>query len=265
MTPLQRAVKYCAICFAFVLIIGIFGSIASAFAGISFAFGSKKAIGKIETYNIADDIKTLKIDIKASSIDIVTGDEVKVESNNKYVKVKNKNGCLSVKEKYKIIASGAEVKVTLPKSIMLQSADIDCGAGPVYIENISAQKLVLDLGAGKANIKNVIAEKNAKIDAGAGKLKISDGKLHDLRLDLGVGETDLRAALTGDNNIDHGIGSLFLELCGDKESYKVIIDKGIGKATVDGDEVEDGYTTGEGDNTVKIDGGIGNMRLNFAG
>ncbi len=42
MTPLQRAVKYCAICFAFVLIIGIFGSIASAFAGISFAFGSKK-------------------------------------------------------------------------------------------------------------------------------------------------------------------------------------------------------------------------------
>ena len=82
-------------------------------------------------------------------------------------------------------------------------------------------------------------------------------------LDLGVGKFELTSSLLGSNKIKAGIGSLELNLLGDKEDYLIKANKGIGTIRVDEAVVSDDSTIGTGENTIKIDGGIGNIDVSF--
>ena len=55
----------------------------------------------------------------------------------------------------------------------------------------------------------------------------------------------------------------FISLIGSKDDYKVDIDKGIGNITVDGKTVTDFGSSGNGQNHIEINGGVGTINLNF--
>ena len=80
---------------------------------------------------------------------------------------------------------------------------------------------------------------------------------------MGVGETNINALLTGKSDIDAGIGNLNIMLNGSKEDYKINTEKGIGTVRIDGDSISNNQTFGNGDNLIKIDGGIGNISIKF--
>ena len=63
--------------------------------------------------------------------------------------------------------------------------------------------------------------------------------------------------------INAGIGSLELNILGNKKIYTIKADKGIGSIKIDGKEVADDVTYGDGENTIKIDGGIGSINVDF--
>ena len=63
--------------------------------------------------------------------------------------------------------------------------------------------------------------------------------------------------------INAGIGSLELNILGNKKIYTIKADKGIGSIKIDGKEVADDVTYGDGKNTIKIDGGIGSINVDF--
>ena len=52
-------------------------------------------------------------------------------------------------------------------------------------------------------------------------------------------------------------------LLGNKKDYLIKADKGIGTIHVDEAVVSDDSTIGTGENTIKIDGGIGNIDVSF--
>lgn len=64
-------------------------------------------------------------------------------------------------------------------------------------------------------------------------------------------------------DIDAGVGSLKLNINGKKEDYKIKVSKGIGAIRINGDEVSNDSTTGNGENYIEIDGGIGDIRINI--
>lgn len=80
---------------------------------------------------------------------------------------------------------------------------------------------------------------------------------------MSVGKFTLEAAILGNSKIDHGVGSITLNLIGAKEEYKIHVDKGIGTITIDNKNINDNQIIGNGINKIDIDGGIGNMDINF--
>lgn len=270
MTTFQRIVKYCAVAFALFLIISIVGGICGAVGAVAGVFGSRvtgdSGVGELRTYPVSADVENLDLEISAAELKIVSGTGFSVESNHKYLTVKEDNGTLKISEEkvaFGISSEGVKVVLTVPADFVFEDASIETGAGKVDIENLCANTLRLDLGAGATDIGCLTAQTRAKISTGAGKLTIRDGVLRDVTMELGVGKLELAARLTGECTVDYGVGGAELTLLGSKEDYQIRLDKGLGEATLEGEAMNDGSTYGGGKNRIDIDGGVGSISIRF--
>ncbi len=269
MTITQKIIKYIATAFAVFLIITIVSAIFSGIYGLANALGlkNKKVKEKIETIDFENsEVATLNIDIAFTNLIIKNGDSLRAETNNKNITCKQNYQNLQIKEKTNGFISrsnGGDLIVYVPKDLNFEVIKINTGAGRVNIEDLNAKELELKTGAGETQIKNLNVEEKCKIDGGAGKVTILSGIINNLDLDIGVGETNLFTTLNGKNDIDTGIGSLNITLLGDKNNYKIETDKGIGSIKVDGMNMKDNQIWGSGENYIEIDGGIGEIKINF--
>lgn len=270
MNSVQKVIKYLALAFAIFLTVSIIGGIITGLTGISYVLSgknNKNIIGEMQVYPIEEEISSISVTLSGAEFKINTADKFSVESNHKYISVKGNNGKLSISETKKLFAvspKGATVILNVPENFVFDEAIIDTGAGKVEIETLSCDVLSLSLGAGKADIKNLTANSRAVIDGGAGKLSIDGGKLCNLNLDMGVGELTLKSRIEGKSDLDYGVGKTDLTLLGSRDDYKIELDKGIGEAKLEGEEMTDDAVYGSGENRIEIDGGIGEINIDFS-
>ena len=59
------------------------------------------------------------------------------------------------------------------------------------------------------------------------------------------------------------MGELNLTLTGTLDDYCITLDKGVGKATLDGKKMSDDVKYGNGETSIEIDGGVGAMKIEF--
>lgn len=156
-----------------------------------------------------------------------------------------------------------ELIIYIPKEFTFDGVSINAGAGNVTIDELLANMFYLEVGAGKVEIEKLTVLNSTEIDGGAGKMVINNGSLNNLDLDMGVGQVTLNALITGRSQIDCGVGSVDLNLIGNINDYKIGLDKGIGSAILDGESMKDDTYYGTGENFIDIDGGIGSIKINF--
>lgn len=265
MTTLQKVIKYLAIAFAIFLIV----SIVSGFVGVAGLIGglfSEKAVTEeLKTYPLSSEIRRLNLEINAADLCVKKGTSFTVESNLKNLKIKEKDGLLTISDNKKLNGdyNGAVLTIYVPADMLFHKVDLTMGAGKLTIENLSAETLGFELGAGDVTINTLTAMKSADIDGGAGRITIKGGTLNNLDLDMGVGQLNLTALLTGACEMDLGIGQTNLTLLGTQDDYRLDIEKGIGTVTVDGKKVSDFGSSGNGENRIEINGGIGAICVDF--
>lgn len=273
MTSLQKVIKYLAIAFAIFLIVSIISTITAAVFALSGILGLKQDIEQsINSEMVATNlentgVETLDIEIAFTNLTIKTGETLKIETDNNNINYKQQNQKLEIKEKnnkWFVNYVEKELILYLPENIKFEKVKISTGAGKIDIEALNTDNLYFELGAGETQIQNLNVSKECEIDGGAGKLSILSGTINDLDLDMGVGEVNLTSSLTGKNEINAGVGNLNIDLQGEKESYKIQADKGIGSVKIDGKEISDGETFGDGANHIEVDGGVGNIKIDFA-
>lgn len=269
MTSFQKTIKYLALALAIFLIVTIIGGIITGVSSISFLFSGKvtEPVGEIKVYPIEVEISSLSVDLSGAEFIIQNADEFSVRSNHKYISVKTNNGRLTISETKKLFATsskGVTVILSVPENFVFDDVTVDTGAGKVEIETLSCNVLELSLGAGKADIKNLTANSGAEIDGGAGELNIDGGKLCNLNLDMGIGKLTLKSRIEGESDIDYGVGETELCLLGSKNDYEIELDKGIGEAKLQGEEMTDGSVYGTGENFIEIDGGAGALSIEFS-
>ena len=266
MTTAQKIIKYCAIAFAVFLIVSIIGGIVGAVASVPLLVSDGDGIGEMKTYAVTETVKNLEIDLSGARLEIKTGDRFSVESDHKYLRVENADGTLAIKEDrpaFGFSTEGVQVILTVPENFTFEKTAISTGAGMVKVDTLSSQRLSLDLGAGEVDIGTLTATDRASINGGAGELRIDGGELADLDLNIGVGEADLESRLTGNCSIDYGVGELNLTLTGTPDDYCITLDKGVGKATLDGAKMSEDIVYGNGETSIEIDGGVGAMKIEF--
>lgn len=274
MSIVQKVIKYLAIAFAIALIVGIITTIVSVVSSIPLTL----KIGKnnndsnniIETSSDfeSENIAFLDIDIAYSNLTIRKGEYLKVESSDKDIQCKQDEQKIIIKEKNSNWFNNTkkeELIVYVPENIQFDKVNINTGVGKVNIEILNTKVLKMDLGAGETSIQNINITESAKIDTGAGKVNIKEAKINDLRCDLGIGATEISAKLLGNTRIGTGVGSLKLDVLGKKEEYETKINKGLGNVTIDEEKISDNEVVGNGENKIDIDGGVGEIKINFRG
>ncbi len=194
-----------------------------------------------ETYT---DIEALKIELGAVNCRILPSEDEnwKVVGENvpSEFEVKAGGGTLKISGNTHyfpgpgfIGKKGAEMRLYVPKTAVLQSVDLEVGAGEITMDNgsvVSCKKLALDCGAGSCA----------------------------LNLDL-----------FGNADVECGVGKIVLNLSGEESEFDYAVECGIGSVQI-GDTEYSGFGT---DKKItnrakkKIDAqcGIGSIRIGFTG
>lgn len=262
MNNTQKIIKIFAIVLAGLIIINTFSF---AIQLISSFIPSDNTNGK-GYYEVYQNVNSIDLESSISEIVIENGNEFSVKATdikNKFTS-KVENGVLKIEEKSKKLFNtkkGGNITVTVPSNI-LEKLEIDHGAGVLTIRDISVNYFELEHGAGKVLMENVTFS-NTNIDGGAGEIVIASSKLNNMDLDLGAGRLELEALVTGNSNIDCGVGKVDVKLLGNRNDYQIIVNKGIGKVTIDNNDYKDGSIVGNGYNKLNIDGGVGSISVNF--
>lgn len=270
----QRVIKYCAVAFAVLLICGIISAIVTAGMMLSYVLGGWDNAPISETVEVIDvsdiavqEVKSLHLDLKATSVVIERGEELSVEADEEVITVSQGEKALYIQEKdFHFLTDwgtrGKEMKITIPHDwTELETLRLNAGAGRVEIRDLTVKNLELDLGAGKTEISSLVVTERAKVKGGAGYLAVRESEIKDLDLDMGVGKVEIGAKLTGNNQIDAGVGKLDLNLRGTSEDYRIKVEKGLGSITLNGKKMADDETWGDGKTTIDIDGGVGAIEI----
>lgn len=274
MTTAQKVIKYIATAFAVFLIITIISAILSGGYALLNAFGLIHTNNNIVTEDLkvisneVKEISTLKLDLSFTNLEIKTGDNFKVETNNSKITFTNNNGGVKIKEEnHNWLTNNNRVSnliIYLPEDmISLDETKIETGAGNINIERLNTQSLYLELGAGDVKIENLTVTEEAKIDGGVGRTELKSCKINSLKANLGMGEFVFNGILTGKSEIDSGVGAINIDLIDNKKNYKIDVSKGLGNVTLDGQKLEMDKVYGTGENYLDIDGGIGEIKINF--
>lgn len=60
------------------------------------------------------------------------------------------------------------------------------------------------------------------------------------------------------------LGAAHITLIGSENDYRIELDKGLGDARINGESVSDGAVRGNGANSIDVEGGIGEIRIDFS-
>ena len=269
MTSGQKIIKYIAIAIAIFLIINIIGIILTIFAGLGIFFNVKEAITNTENFEEVidnypiEEITNLDIEINYSKLEIKNGDTFKIECNNEKIYTEKKGNKIEIKEKNNWFnkQETSNITIYIPENKIFERTEIEAGAGEINIDKLQTNNLTFSIGAGKVQINELEVFEKAEIEGGAGKADIISGELHNLDLEMGLWELNLTTKLIGNNVIEQGIGKLSINLTDNIENYKIRTSKGLGSITIDGNEVQDGNTYGNGENNIRIEGGMGAIEI----
>ncbi|MBQ8795048.1 MAG: DUF4097 family beta strand repeat protein [Clostridia bacterium] len=222
-------------------------------------------VGEQKTYRIGSDIHSLDIKISAAEFVIEQGEELIVESNLKNLTVTEQDGVLMLIDKTKSAVSyaDAKLKLTIPEGKLFEDASISTGAGKLSAKTLSANTMELKTGAGQVEFEHLEVNSDVKIKGGAGEITVLDGTLNNLSLNLGVGEFNMTAKLKGESNLKFGVGQSNLTLIGSKNDYRFDVENGIGKISIDNSSATFYADVGNGENLVKITGGVGETNIEF--
>lgn len=212
----------------------------------------------------SDEISILDVELNSSNIDIKIGDELKVVTDNKYVKVKQTKEKLEVTEKSHSIFSidkGEVVTIYIPKNHKFDKVNIEIEAGDANIERLLAKKIELDLGEGNTNIDRIDADESSEIELYTGDLTISSGTMYNLNLDASKGNVDITNKIKGKSEIEGSSGNINLKLINTSLKYKIKYESGVGTTKADGKKLNDGEIYGTGENIIKVESGSGKINI----
>lgn len=270
MTSIQKLIKIIADAIAIGLVISIVGSAATLIITISGVKAIKNEIKEaqaneeLSVYSVENNINNISLDLAVSSLAIKKGDKFSVCYSDGFG-IRSKNGILYIEDDATQLldfGDSRRVIITVPEKKALDKVSISSGLGSVYIEKLICNKLDLDLGVGSTDIDYIKATAKSEIDGGIGNITVKGGLLGNLDYSVGIGKSDITAKLSGDSEIEAGIGDLRLNLVGGENIYTLKGETGIGPIRVGSDTLSG--KMGIGENKVDIDGGIGNVKVDFA-
>ncbi len=285
MKEFQKIIKYASIAFGLYLAVSIIGgivaivvSIFTGIYGVNYLTNNLQDALKSNDSNVEiidenqelEQFSKMKLEISTANLTVKSeGNSYRVEKYQipKNTKIESKDGVLEIKNEkiFNKNDSKSSITVYIPENVELDDVAIEIGAGTVNIAEIKAKNVDFDFGAGNVELENISVNNNTKIQCGAGQVIIKKSELTNANIDAGVGKLSYLGELKGNSKISCGVGSVQLDLIGDNDMYEIHAEKGIGDIKIDDVSVADNSTTGNGENKINIEGGVGSVDIKLHG
>lgn len=285
MKEFQKIIKYASIAFGLYLAVSIIGgivaivvSIFTGIYGVNYLTDNLQDALKSNDSNVEiidenqelEQFSKMKLEISTANLTVKSeGNSYRVEKYQipKNTKIESKDGVLEIKNEkiFNKNDSKSSITVYIPENVELDDVAIEIGAGTVNIAEIKAKNVDFDFGAGNVELENISVNNNTKIQCGAGQVIIKKSELTNANIDAGVGKLSYLGELKGNSKISCGVGSVQLDLIGDSDMYEIHAEKGIGDIKIDDVSVADNSTTGNGENKINIEGGVGSVNIKLHG
>jgi DUF4097 and DUF4098 domain-containing protein YvlB len=277
MSEFQKVIKYIAMAFAAALAFTILSGIVTAILAVTGLLSHNPGKGSIDVNKSFSDVKSLYIENGVGTLNIKQGDgnEILVEAQNvtsDFVVDKSFSGELKIESKFNFwnIFSGkggagekSKITVYVPADFVADRMKLDAGAGNIEIEDLEAEKLDINAGAGNINGSRITAEQ-VVLDGAVGNITLDQVNFTDSDIDCGVGNVKIQGSLYGKNKIDCGVGDVTLDLLQSSDDFNLKVEKGLGSVRINGEKYSDlNLNSKTADNSLKIDGGVGNIDVNF--
>ena len=224
----------------------------------------------------ANDLETVDIDLKFASLSIRSGTESSYRINGfsrGVLSVSASNRSFTIRERdwgaRRLFGSTAyrpTVELVVPKGTRLDKISVSVGAGTVSLRDVVCDEFILENGAGAVTGSGIAAAK-AKLESGAGKLEFTDSEFTDARMSSGAGHIGFAGTLRGASFVETGVGSIYLDLAGSAQEYRIRYERGLGSVKIGGESFNG---TGSGtsgpagaSSVIDVTTGIGEVRIDF--
>ena len=126
-----------------------------------------------------------------------------------------------------------------------------------------------EIGVGNAKVDKVRAQEDIEVQVGAGKLMIADAESKKLAVSCGVGHFAMKGDVTGNVDVECGMGECELELAKPESEYRFELECGMGKVQVNGTKLAgfgNSHTYGNPDapGKITVECGMGSVEIRTA-
>lgn len=241
----------------------------------------------------ASDVRNIDIEVGGSHLIIQESQEDYVQiardSDAREVKYQLKNGTLRVYSEKSYRWWNGELKGTiylyLPKDMVLDSIDLEIGAGTLESIGLEANEIDVEVDAGMAMIESLygneievsanagtleiyeVTAKKLSANVGAGSLLIQNFSAEDVELDASAGSLTVEGKIERDADIECGVGSISVTLQGVETDYDYQLECAMGEIDLDGEEYtgisKEKRIKNGGKGTFDIECSMGNVTINF--
>lgn len=205
--------------------------------------------------SINRDIRAVKIDLKAASLEISTGDSpsyLASDFEKDTISIEEVSGVLRINEKNWTQRFGSNftapvIHLILPEKVILDFFELNMGAGSVKGSSVQSISVELDTGAGSLDFTDSYFERS-DINTGAGRVMFS-------------------GTLGSRTTISTGAGSVEMKIKGNEDDYRIEFERGLGSVRI-GNESMTGMGNGfagnrNADKEISVSTGVGSVKIDF--
>lgn len=161
----------------------------------------------------------------------------------------------------------------IESKLTAEDAEFSGGVGRFEASDCVFDELALKSGVGEFDLNGLTVSGELSVYGGMGNIRLDNATLHDSEFKMGVGSLYVDGVLLGTNRITQGVGDVTLNIHDSLDNYFLRLDAGPGSMVLsENGSVTERYNTlarstdfGSSDapNRIRVEGGVGDLRLDF--
>ena len=199
-----------------------------------------------------DPFTSIDVDADIASVNIVQGDEYKIEWSVHRSGVPSydvKDGVLKVTQKHphKNITGehSCRITITMPENINLDRTEIDADVGDVKIKGVTSKKTTITADVGTVNLENC--------------------QMGDSSIEADVGDVRLYLCEFKDLTVSADVGSINIDAAQDLSDYSFDLEASVGDIHINNEHMRKRFEKhGSGKYKIDADCDVGSMEINFS-
>lgn len=217
------------------------------------------------------DASWLKIELGGCTLEILNSQDgmarIVTQNAGKFQAYQDgKELCIRAIRNAKENAESSKITLYIPEGYAWEEADVEVGAGYIYISQINAKELELEAGAGKITADAITAEK-LSLSVGAGDMHIADTQVSNLEASVGMGNLNFQGAVSGNIEAECSMGNMTIQLRGAYKDYDYEIECVAGNIYLGenqyGDAVKEQTINNGTGHKVDLECSMGNIKVTF--